>query len=365
MALVAYSDSETSDSEPATAPAKVAPAPTAPPAKFATKRGARKKITFELPSIKAEPGQSQGSEEPVAKKVKTSGSFTGFNSLLPPPTRTSQGNAPKPGVSLRTSSEAAFSRAPPPRTEGSEDIGGYDDAGEDGGPAVPAAAADDDPAKEPAEVKTTGKATRFMPLSVANAKKKKKPMPAPAQKPDPPAEDTTPRSTPKDPDPPTSAPSSQPKPSLFSITRSEDIAVPSPQPMGFYTPEFSTPSSIEAPNAPEPTSEPAPLTNANTLSDIASDMNLTPAQRRQLFGRHGAPETLTVTHFNMDAEYASNRELLEKGEAVQHRAVKAVAPGKHSLQQLVNNVKSQGEALEDKWAEGRRNRGEAGSKYGF
>ncbi|KAK6433127.1 hypothetical protein LTR95_010695 [Oleoguttula sp. CCFEE 5521] len=363
MALVAYSDSETSDTEPTKAPAKAAPAPTATPAKPTIRRGARKKITFELPSIKAEPGQSQGSEEPVAKKAKTSGSFTRFNSLLPPPKRTNQGNAPNAGVSLRTSSEAAFSRVPPPRTDGSEDVGGYEDAGEDGGPEVPAAAADDYQAKEPAEVKSTGKATRFMPLSVANAKKKKKPMPIP--KSNTPEAEATPLATPKDPDPPTSAPSSQPKPSLFSITPSEDLAVPSPQPIGFYTPEFSTPSSLEAPNAPEPTSEPAPLTNANTLSDIASDMNLTPAQRRQLFGRHGAPETLTVTHFNMDAEYASNRELLEKGEAVQHRAVKAVAPGKHSLQQLVNNVKSQGEALEDKWAEGRRNRGEAGSKYEF
>nr|OQO18224.1 hypothetical protein B0A51_13219 [Rachicladosporium sp. CCFEE 5018] len=365
MALVAYSDSETSDTEPATAPAKVAPAPTAPPAKFAAKRGARKKITFELPSIKAEPGQSQGSEEPVAKKAKTSGSFTGFNSLLPPPKRTAQGNAPKPGVSLRTSSEAAFSRAPPPRTEGSEDVGEYEDAGEDGALGTTVLSTEEDvAAKEPVELKTTGKATRFMPLSVANAKKKKK-KPVSTPKADPPKAEATPQTTPKAPDPPTSAPSSQPKPSLFSITPSEDIAAPSPQPIGFYTPEFSTPSSLEAPNAPEPTSEPAPLTNANTLSDIASDMNLTPAQRRQLFGRHGAPETLTVTHFNMDAEYASNRELLEKGEAVQHRAVKAVAPGKHSLQQLVNNVKSQEEALEDKWAEGRRNRGEAGSKYGF
>ena len=72
-----------------------------------------------------------------------------------------------------------------------------------------------------------------------------------------------------------------------------------------------------------------------------------------------------IAHFNMDAEYRSNQELAASGETFQHREVKAIAPGKHSLQQLVNNVKSQTDALEDKWAEGRRNRGEGGSKYGF
>jgi hypothetical protein len=67
----------------------------------------------------------------------------------------------------------------------------------------------------------------------------------------------------------------------------------------------------------------------------------------------------------MDAEYRSNQEMAASGETFEHRQVKTIAPGKHSLQQLVNNVKSQADALEDKWAEGRRNRGEGGSKYGF
>jgi len=67
----------------------------------------------------------------------------------------------------------------------------------------------------------------------------------------------------------------------------------------------------------------------------------------------------------MDAEYRSNRQMAAAGETFEHRAVKAIAPGKHSLTQLVNNVKSQGDALEDKWADGRRKKGDAGSKYGF
>jgi hypothetical protein len=35
------------------------------------------------------------------------------------------------------------------------------------------------------------------------------------------------------------------------------------------------------------------------------------------------------------------------------------------LQQLVNSASTQKEALEDAWAQGRRNKAEAGSHYGF
>ncbi|EME44912.1 hypothetical protein DOTSEDRAFT_70825 [Dothistroma septosporum NZE10] len=92
-------------------------------------------------------------------------------------------------------------------------------------------------------------------------------------------------------------------------------------------------------------------------------MNLTPAQRRQLFGRNG--KSANVTHFNMDSEYAHNEELRQAGEVVEHRAVKAIAPGKHSLQQLVNNARSQKDALDDKFAEGKANRSAGGAKYGW
>ena len=67
----------------------------------------------------------------------------------------------------------------------------------------------------------------------------------------------------------------------------------------------------------------------------------------------------------MDSEYAANEHARQTGDAVEHRAVKAIAPGKHSLQQLVNNARTQQGAMEDKWAEGRRERGEAGGKYGW
>jgi hypothetical protein len=67
----------------------------------------------------------------------------------------------------------------------------------------------------------------------------------------------------------------------------------------------------------------------------------------------------------MDSEYASNEQMRQAGEVVEHRAIKAIAPGKHSLQQLVNNARTQKDAMEDKWAEGKKNRGEGASKYGW
>jgi hypothetical protein len=224
--------------------------------------------------------------------------------------------------------------------------------------------------KEEEEVKIVGKPTRFMPLSVANAKKKKKPIHGPkvpvAEKStaspitatsQQPAQNATPVQEP---------PKAKPKVSLFSFG-GEETAVPASteKTSSSYQPEFADPEA----NADEEalaaqTQEAAAPTSTNTLSDIASDLDLTPAQRRQLFGR-GGMNAGNIAHFNMDAEYRSNQEMAASGETFEHRQVKTIAPGKHSLQQLVNNVKSQTDALEDKWAEGRRNRGEGGSKYGF
>jgi hypothetical protein len=203
--------------------------------------------------------------------------------------------------------------------------------------------------KKEEEPKIVGKTTRFMPLSVANAKKKKKPIHGPkvpvAEKTAPhpvaaPSQQPTQNATPVE-----EPPKAKPKASLFSFG-GEETAAPTENSIAAQPQQMAVPSST------------------NTLSDIASDLDLTPAQRRQLFGR-GGMNAGNIAHFNMDAEYRSNQEMAASGETFEHKQVKAIAPGKHSLQQLVNNVKSQTDALEDKWAEGRRNRGEGGSKYGF
>lgn len=357
MALVAYSDSEGSDAEtPPTAPATKTAAPAKP---RLVNRTESKKIKVELPQIRPEPGEG-GIAEPAQKRARTTGAFSGFNSLLPAPKRTAQ-NAPKAGVSLKTSSEAAFSRTPVPVLPDTEENGEHDAGalGESGTSALPVAVE----TKE--EPKITGKSTRFMPLSVANSKKKKTKPVSKTIEAEKPASDpsTLVKDAPKPHTSQTEAkPKAQPKASLFSFGGEE--AAPLEEASSEYTPEFADPAPPSAQDFDGHQPESAPSSNANSLANIASDLNLTPAQRRQLFGRNGT-NAGKVAHFNMDAEYRSNQQMAASGETFEHRQVKAIAPGKHSLQQLVNNVKSQSDALEDKWAEGRRNRGEGGSKYGF
>jgi hypothetical protein len=355
MALVNYSDSEDSGNEAPVAAPAAKPAPSAKPKPI--NRTESKKIKVELPQIRPEPGQ-QNSQEPAPKRARTAGAFSGFNSLLPPPKKTGQ-NAPKPGVSLKTSSEAAFSPTPVPTLPRGGD-GDDDTSGLGRRPELPVAVEKEE------EPKTTGKPTRFMPLSVANAKKKKKPIvpKAPVVKEAPPV--AAKQDVPQNPTQVAEPSKPKPKVSLFSFGGAD--TAPLEKSNTGYQPEFADPNDTTTPAEETTTTNttqqvPAP-SNQNTLSDIASDLDLTPAQRRQLFGRGGASAG-NIAHFNMDAEYRSNQELAAAGETFQHREVKAIAPGKHSLQQLVNNVKSQTDALEDKWAEGRRNRGEGGSKYGF
>ena len=215
-----------------------------------------------------------------------------------------------------------------------------------------------------AEVKTVGNAMRFRPLSVAN--KKKKPVKKIA-----PVSSSTPAAQPVHdevskeaaiPAPP------KPKVSLFGVTE-EGTAHSKSNSTSAYEPLMDdNPARNEIPSEAAISShEQRPTQDANSLDTIASDLNLSAADRRRLFGRNGKGDVsaINVANFNMDNEYAKNEQLRAAGETVEHRAVKAVAPGKHSLQQLVNSANTQREALEDAWAEGKRNRGEAGNKYGW
>ncbi|KAK3635826.1 hypothetical protein LTR56_014532 [Elasticomyces elasticus] len=358
MALVAYSDSEGSDTE--------APVAESTPSVHSAKAAApfqkteARKIKVDLPTLKAEPGQKRedDQEQPPAKRARTAGAFGGFNSLLPAPKRAAaQPTGLKKGVSLKTSSEAAFSRAVPAVASGDveavtkEEV--YDEFGNTSQPHEAK-----DASKFETEVKIVGKSTRFKPLSVANKKKKvvkKAPAAVEAHVEKKVAE---PMSEPTAVQQVTTAPKA--KKSLFSVQQDEDT-------LPEVEEDYET---LDGPNA-EPNVQPsfarstAPTPAPNSLDAIASDMNLTPAQRRQLFGRHAKDMPAKIAHFDMDAEYAANEVIRQSGETIEHRAVKAIAPGKHSLQQLVNNARTNEEGMEDKWAEGRRNRGDAGSKYGF
>jgi hypothetical protein len=105
---------------------------------------------------------------------------------------------------------------------------------------------------------------------------------------------------------------------------------------------------------------------SSSLDTIANDLNLSKSERRQLFGRNAPSADSRILTFNTDKEYASNQGISEAElAATQHNPVRAIAPGKHTLQQLVNAASSQKDALEESFATGRRNKKEAGSKYGW
>jgi len=375
MGLVDYSDSEGSDTEPITtanqAPAKLKSTSTNKPAfQKLTNPSESRKIKVDLPALQKGATKSSA-EEPPVKKIRTAGAFSGFNSLLPAPKRAAAAsNAPKAGVSLRTSGEAAFSRRPAAETDDAGDVGA--DGGVDfepssngnyAGSAVPTPGAD----TGESEVKVIGKATNFKPLSVSN---KKKSTPKKAKN----AESTSKAassssaavtqtqsktaSTIVEPAPP----SAKPKRSLFSVQLEDqdlpDLSGPADDDVLQRDRAESGVTDSILDEAPSITQGPATSnTGPSSLESLTTDLNLTRAQQRQIFGRHGKSTQINITHFDTSAEYAANEVLRQAGEVVEHRAIKAIGPGKHSLQQLVNNARSQREGLEDKWAEGRVARG--------
>ncbi|PNS16132.1 hypothetical protein CAC42_4533 [Sphaceloma murrayae] len=360
MALVGYSDSEGSDADAPSAPKPSSVPKAGKPAfeKLVESTGPRK-IKVDLPKV-ASTIDTNG-ERPT-KRLRTGGGLSGFNALLPAPKRTAETGKRTglgSGISLRTSSAAAFSREP------ADDRTANDDDSEptrnrnitDGTGGI-------DTKTKPAgseEVKIVGNAMRFRPLSVANKKKAKTTKSRESVASISPSVAAEAKGT-------TSEPSVAPpkaKVSLFSVSQ-EDKEPNKSSAVDAYEPMFDRAEEVaESAGQTYDTDQPA-VPDPNSLDAVAADLNLTAADRRRLFGRNGqGAQAVSISNFNTDAEYTKNEQLRAAGEAVQHRAVRAVAPGKHSLKQLVNMASNQKEALEDAWAEGKRNRGEAGNKYGW
>lgn len=406
MALVAYSDSEGSDVEADTpaAPSTVTSKKSDSGAGFHIDRSNPRKIRVALPELKPEhPTNEQNEDGPSRKKPRLGGgggAFSGFNALLPAPKRAADKKPPattRKVFSLKTGAAPGFDRESDAEMrheqvlDGDEvtaTIPGVDETipkagslgqstGKSNGAPVTKT--------ESGEVKLQGNPMMFRPLSVGRPQKKKKITKPPGQ-PTPGSATTTestvqqpPTATPE----PTTAlhpPKSKPKVNLFSLssedsTRTDNV----PTLAGAYEPlvyntEMNAPSAGPVPES-TPVSNPARTeytttatvsSQPNTLDNIANDLNLSKSERRQLFGRHALPGESRILEFNTDQEYASNQALAQ-GElaAAQHNPVRAIAPGKHSLQQLVNAATSQKEALEESFAAGRRNKKEAGSKYGW
>ena len=338
------------------------------------------KIKVSLPALTKDTGN-----EPSAKRIKTGGGgLAGFNSFLPAPKRTgvaansSVGGGAKKGlgsrVNLKTGAGPGFSREIEPTREAyNEDTDVPGSHGESEIDSADRKLADDEQQK-PAEVKFVGKATMFRPLSVSRKPVKKKKKIAPV-------ESSVATNTPPTPQI-TDKPLARPKISMFSFAP-ETSAPVIPTTTGEYKP-MMLPSQPEEDETNEnddidatyedyaqnishmaPPAAPTPPV-AQSLNDIAGDLNLSAAERRQLFGRGKGTQSATkIINFNTDQEYLANEVIRASGETVTHNPVRAIAPGKHSLKQLVNAAQTQKDALEESFARGKSNRNEAASRYGW
>ncbi|PWY71910.1 hypothetical protein BO83DRAFT_378894 [Aspergillus eucalypticola CBS 122712] len=440
MALVAYSDSEASDSEPETTVPQPPQASKKPITSTATTttttsnsnnnnnnnklvdRTNPRKIRVALPDIK--PEHNVDEDNGPRKKPKLGGSggaFSGFNSFLPAPKKTTTTTASNSATekkaparkifSLKTGAAPGFDREADAEMRNERAFGNLGNGNNnDEDETIPKAGSMRDQEldfgnednnvggeqvvpqmKKPEEVKLKGNPMMFKPLSVGRASQQKKRkavsdlMPAAAavrRKEDgPTAASSTSTPTPAAAAAAAAPPPPKPKISLFSLSADDNNSTPtttSTAPSATtYEPLVYTPLD-SAPAGPSPAPEDTTTaqqptyqttTSDNTLSTIADDLNLSKAQRRQLFGRN-APESVAassrVLHFNTDQEYVTNQELAHTELAAQqHNPVRAIAPGKHTLQQLVNAASTQREALEESFAAGRRNKREAGAKYGW
>ncbi|KAF3064402.1 putative mitotic checkpoint protein prcc protein [Daldinia childiae] len=398
MGLVDYSDSE-SDSEPV--------AKTAPPSQSVAAPGASGKKPFQKVVDRAKPGKilvnlpqssssrdkskpADGDNEPPPKRTRATGrggAFSGLNSFLPPPknvgkpaaSSNSGKPAPRPGINLKTGATPGFSR----EVDGNEE-GGLDETSKRGEDAESTTKQPSIPAEQkPAdEVKLVGKPLMFKPLSVSRKPGKKSAAKA--------SKKTTTTSTPPAPQPSAESqaqekdkaepPPKRQKISLFSISDDPETEAveTTTSSTGIYEPMFSAPTSAaddfaayDAQFAASHNTLPPQATpsNADTLDSIAADMNLSAAARRELFGRGGDPSSSSgsrVVRFDTDREYAHNEALRASGQLQPtYNPVRSIAPGKHSLRQLVTQVQSQRDALEESFAKGHGNRKEASAKYGW
>lgn len=396
MGLVDYSESDSSDNEPVikadTAVPVQKPKQTYKPTfqKVVDKSNSRK-IKVSLPehvkSIRTDAAASEdGGDGPPTKRARTAGAFSGFNSFLPAPKNAgkptgstegagnrlgSRGGGLRKGISLKTGSQPAFSRASVESEEDGNDLNGHYEAST--AEEHVETSQQDKPRKEklPDVVQESQPVVRkamFKPLSVARKpdKKKKKPslvadgsgagLPGPIK-----AQQES-----KETEPP-------PKRSLFASTEPELDTPSASTNTTQYQPYFEHDTPTDAPADDPTTTLPTASTTTtqrptHNLDALASSLNLTPSQRRQLFGRSGAPSDAQLTSFSVSQEYTHNQEMAACAEAqaaAQVKTVRSIAPGKHSLQQLINQASTQKDALEDSYAAGRQNKKAVGNRYGW
>ena len=392
MALVDYPDSEGSSDEvqiPFRAVQKTV-STGKPTFKKVVDSSNPHKIRVNLPeSTKSSATDTDKDEEgPRVKRAKTSGgAFSGFNALLPAPKRApdakglAESNGMKrgglgAGTSLKTGATPGFSREPMsnraeheanhhaemPTAESCKPVDSSNIMGE--------AKANPLESSQSMDLQPPKNATMFKPLSVARKPQAKK------------IKKTTEFGSGTKSANVTEGQGPQLKKSLFSSTENDEVLSPDMSKTdGMYEPliyqadaevEDEDPA-LEGTGSSNPYHQNLPPElDPNLLTSIADTLNLSASARRQLLGRRGrnasASDTsaISIANFNMDSEYAANELLRQAGEQAQHNPVRSInAAGKNSLKQLVSTASSQKDALEEHFATGRRNKKEAGGKYGW
>ncbi|OAL48156.1 hypothetical protein IQ07DRAFT_612905 [Pyrenochaeta sp. DS3sAY3a] len=406
--LAGYSDSESEGEAPPVPKPAPKPAPK-PSFQKVVDRSNPGRIKLNLPGAsqpKAEKDDIQDDAPPAKKpRLGGAGAFGGFNAMLPAPKKPNPaqvhasaipekrglGKGLAAGVSLKTGAEPAFKREP--RVE----LNDYDENGnivkkeplkkEDFRAMLnlPSSKSEQKPDPKPAlpvEADSTVEieapkpaAPMFFPMSVKKSKKKK---PLASRPPVAPVDQVI-ASTTLQPQATDSKPVRKSKVSLFGVSQ-EETAPKEPQD-GHYQPllygaenEDETTIAGAAFAAPPVNYAPQHMSGAaptNQLSNIASELNLSESERRQLFGKKGrnGPDfsSAKIVEFNTDTEYAHNEKLRQHGEqAQQHNPLKSISgTGKNSLRSLVSAASTQKDALEDHFAAGHRNKREAGNRYGW
>jgi hypothetical protein len=414
MNLTAYSDSE-SDGEAPPAP-RQAPKPSFSKVVDRSNPG-RIKVNLPGASLSRTDKDHVDADAPPAKKPRLGGAaaFGGFNAMLPAPKKPAPtvtaasatpgkralGKGLAAGVNLRTGAEPAFKREP------RVDVGDVD---EHGNPVKKEPMNKDDfrallnlPTPRSGRKQVVSEtpvdathpksnsapdqpgAARFVPMSVGKGmtKKKKKPVvPLSAAAASKETSATLPGySSSSSQLAAAPAPASRkPKVSLFGVSQ-ENAAPASVASNEAYTPMlYGAEDDGQAP-VPDDAFEPQPAYHpqnasagpnaavSHDLTGIASELKLSEAERRQLFGKRGKDADFSsarIVEFNTDTEYAHNEKLRQQGEQVQHNALKSISgTGKNSLRSLINVASTQKEALEEHFAAGYRNKREAGNKYGW
>ena len=326
-------------------------------------------------------------------------------------------SAPAPGVHLKTAAEPAFDRRSAAAAEDEEEDGSGHQSEYGGGLNLPAPKAPAGPSipagqKPEGEVKLVGKPLMFKPLSVARRAAgagKKKTVASPGASRGACSSTVAAAATGtaasgglKGAAVAMGAPPKK-KVSLFSTDDDDDNGKPPPAvdtgPSGAYEPLFTNvqPTGLddhddsngvtgdyEAYAAP-PTQyqqQSAVASASSSVSSIVDGMHLSEKAQRELFGRRGGgganrgnnngnnnndfaiPANARVISFNMEKEYEHNEALRASGEQV-YNPVRSIAPGKHSLRQMVNMAQNNQSALEDSFAQGRNNKKDAAGRYGW